>query len=371
MIFFTSDTHFGSEDTLIRENRPFKNYKEFDKYVLKLWNKQTKKEDTIFHLGDFLNFNSKDENSWKQTLSYVKYLKANIILIIGNNEQRVIDNHFNGDFNSFKNFCIKLGFKDVQIDCEIELNGQKFYLNHYPRNHKNNCINLFGHTHRTTGLWKPYGLNVGCDLNHFFLYSENEIFRILTLKDKWWDKDIDNLDNVKERKQLLKYRDYFLAENINNFDFIGFYPREFFCFDNFSAFKIKYEGVVFSTVEHAYQAYKFKETSQEVFNEIVESYSSDEAKRIADRNKDKVCSNWNEIKVGLMESFLRAKLNQNPYVKEKLIQSKNYILCEDSDKDSFWGIGPKRDGQNELGKLWMKLRAELQKINDNEDVKIL
>lgn len=27
MIFFTSDTHFGSEDTLIRENRPFRNSK--------------------------------------------------------------------------------------------------------------------------------------------------------------------------------------------------------------------------------------------------------------------------------------------------------------------------------------------------------
>ena len=366
MFFFTSDTHFGSDDTLIRENRPFKSYREFDKYVLNLWNGQTNNEDVIFHLGDFLNYNSKDKDSWKQTLSYVKELKASLILIIGNNEQRVIENHFNGSFVLFKEFCIGLGFKDVKIDCEIDLNGQIFYLNHYPRNHKNNLLNLFGHTHRATGLWKSYGLNVGCDLNHFFLYSENEIFRLLTQKDRYWDNDIDNLDNIKNRKPLLKYRDYFLAENINNFEFIGFYPREFYCFDNFSAFKVKYDGILFSTVEHAYQAYKFKETAPEIFNEIVESYSPDEAKKIADRNKDKIVSNWDEIKVDLMENLLRTKLSQNPYVKEKLLQSKSYILCEDSNKDSFWGIGPKRDGQNQLGKLWMKLRTELQKTIDDE-----
>lgn len=365
MYFFTSDTHFGSEDTLVRENRPFKNHKEFDKYVISLWNKQANKKDIIYHLGDFLNYNSKDELSWEKSLTYVKKIKAKVILIIGGNEQRVIDKHFNGNFESFRKFCIKLGFYDVKIDCELKIAKQKFYLNHHPRNHKKDYINLFGHTHRTTGLWKPYGLNVGCDLNHFFLYSEDEIFRILTLKNKWWDNDVDNLDNVRERKQLLKYRDYFLADNINNFEFIGFYPREFFCFDNFSAFKVKYEGVLFSTVEHAYQAYKFKDTAPDVFNEIVESYSSDEAKRIADRNKDKICSNWNEIKVDLMERLLRAKISQNPYVKEKLIQSKNYIICEDSDKDSFWGIGAKRDGQNQLGKLWMKLRSELLE-NTNE-----
>ena len=194
MIFFTSDTHFASEDTLIRENRPFKNSNKFDKYVLVLWNKQTKKEDTIYHLGDFLNYNSKDEKSWVKTLSYVKKLKANVILIIGNNEQRVIDKHFKGNFEQFREFCIGLGFKDVKIDDEIVINGNKFYLNHYPRNHKNEYINLFGHTHRTTGLWKPYGLNVGCDLNHFFLYSQDEILRILELKNKWWDNDVDNLE---------------------------------------------------------------------------------------------------------------------------------------------------------------------------------
>ena len=85
---------------------------------------------------------------------------------------------------------------------------------------------------------------------------------------------------------LEKYRDKWLAKNVD--EFIGFYPREFFCFDNFSAFSFIYEGIRFHTVEHAYQAYKFKATAPKLFDEIVNCYSPDEAKRIAHRNEDKV-----------------------------------------------------------------------------------
>jgi len=35
-------------------------------------------------------------------------------------------------------------------------------------------------------------------------------------------------------------------------------------------------------------------------------------------------------------------------------------LIEDSWWDSFWGWGADQRGQNMLGKLWMKLRAELR-----------
>ena len=58
---------------------------------------------------------------------------------------------------------------------------------------------------------------------------------------------------------------------------------------------------------------------------------------------------------------MRLKVEQNPYVKQKLMQTKNYIICEDSPKDAFWGIGPNRDGRNELDKIYMKIREELFK----------
>ena len=157
---------------------------------------------------------------------------------------------------------------------------------------------------------------------------------------------------------LEQYRDVWLSEKFS--EFIGFYPREFFCFDNFSSFGLTYNDKYYQTVEHAYQSLKFKDTAPEIEKQIIECFSAHEAQKIAYANKDKQAKNWDKIKVNLMEKLLRAKLDQNPYVKQKLLQTQNYTICEDSPKDSFWGIGPNRDGRNELGKLWMKLRNELK-----------
>lgn len=55
-IFFTSDTHFGTNKALARENRPFRNWKVFYRKTIKQWNKQAKKDDLIYHLGDFIDY---------------------------------------------------------------------------------------------------------------------------------------------------------------------------------------------------------------------------------------------------------------------------------------------------------------------------
>lgn len=163
---------------------------------------------------------------------------------------------------------------------------------------------------------------------------------------------------------LEEYRDKWFAQNVDKF--IGFYTREFFCFDNFSAFSFVFEGIRYQTVEHAYQAHKFKFTSKEIFDEIVNATSPGHAKMIARDHVDLVQKNWDDEKVNLMEKFLRAKLEQHPYVRKKLLETKDYLICEDSPEDTFWGIGKDKNGQNELGKLWMKLRSELQDSSATE-----
>lgn len=157
---------------------------------------------------------------------------------------------------------------------------------------------------------------------------------------------------------LTQYRDPWLAEKFG--EFIGFYPREFFVFDNFSSFRVLVDGVLYCTVEHAYQAIKFLQTAPEIAQQITDCYSAHDAQKIAYANKDKQRKDWDDVKLDIMEKLLRLKLEQNPYVKKKLLETGNLIICEDSPKDSFWGIGANRDGRNELGKLWMKLRSELQ-----------
>lgn len=191
MNYFTADQHFLSDLTLLRENRPFKNSIEFKDSILKLWNSQVNKDDTIYCLDDWLNYNKDDTTSWESSIKLPTQLKCPVVLIIGNNEERVIFNKFNNSFHNFKAYAIYSGFKDVFQEKYLTMRFKNFYLNHYPRNHKDNYINLFGHTHRWTGLYKPYGLNVGCDLNHFQLFSETEIFRLLQEKENYCDNDVN------------------------------------------------------------------------------------------------------------------------------------------------------------------------------------
>ena len=158
--------------------------------------------------------------------------------------------------------------------------------------------------------------------------------------------------------ELEQYRDRWLREKMD--EVIGFYPREFYPFDNFSSFKVEWNGYLFASVEEAYQAASFMGSDEELVEKIKKSHSADEAQRIAYANRDKRREDWDDVKVSIMEELLRLKIEQNPYVKKKLLQTEDYMIVEDSPKDDFWGWGPNRNGQNNLGKLWMKLREELK-----------
>ena len=158
--------------------------------------------------------------------------------------------------------------------------------------------------------------------------------------------------------ELEQYRDRWLREKMD--EVIGFYPREFYPFDNFSSFKVEWNGYLFSSVEEAYQAASFMGSDEELVEKIKKSHSADEAQRIAYANRDKRREDWDDVKISIMEELLRLKIEQNPYVKKKLLQTGDYMIVEDSPKDDFWCWGPNRNGQNNLGKLWMKLREELK-----------
>lgn len=141
-------------------------------------------------------------------------------------------------------------------------------------------------------------------------------------------------------------------------DKVLFYEGKWYFFSNFSSFMVKWRGVDWATSEHAYQAAKFYD--QHVIEEIKKARSAHDAKKIAHANDDKKISNWYEIKLGIMEDIIRAKLEQHSYIHSQLLATGNMEIVEDSPKDSFWGRGSDWAGKNHLGKIWMKLRAELQ-----------
>ncbi len=53
-------------------------------------------------------------------------------------------------------------------------------------------------------MYKPYGINVGVDLNNYNIYSESDIIRLIKQKQNFWDKD-PNICDLKEYKdQIIK-----------------------------------------------------------------------------------------------------------------------------------------------------------------------
>ena len=157
--------------------------------------------------------------------------------------------------------------------------------------------------------------------------------------------------------RLEQYRDLWLSEKYD--EVIGFYPREFYPLDNFSSFKVEVDGYLYASLEEAFQSMLFLPDYPEISDKIKNSHSAHEAQKIMHENKDKVKYS-NDEKVEIMERLLRLKVEQNPYVKKKLLETKDYLIVEDSPKDDYWGWGISRDGENKLGKLWMKIRDEIK-----------
>jgi ribA/ribD-fused uncharacterized protein len=91
-----------------------------------------------------------------------------------------------------------------------------------------------------------------------------------------------------------------------------------------------------------------------------EARSAHDAYTIAKAKGDKAPGKWDEIKLDIMYEICKLKMIQNSYVLEKLSLSGDLDMVEDSPKDAFWSWGPNRDGRNELGKIWMKLRNEIR-----------
>lgn len=140
---------------------------------------------------------------------------------------------------------------------------------------------------------------------------------------------------------------------------VFFYEQEFYVLSNFSAFALEWKGQRFDTSEAAYHWEKFPHLPELQWM-IRRAPSAHEAFRIAQGARKQYMAGWNDIKFQVMEDILSAKVSQHPYVLKKLLETGDRDLIEDSWRDDVWGWGPNKDGQNMLGKLWMKIRSDYQ-----------
>ena len=142
----------------------------------------------------------------------------------------------------------------------------------------------------------------------------------------------------------------------------GFFG-EYRFLSNFYEAPITYEGITYRNNEAAFQAQKCLTDEEKLeFATLEPSKAKSLGRRVSLR------SDWEKVKVGIMEEIVRAKFLQNDELANQLLSTGDRILEEgNSWNDTFWGVSIKtRKGENNLGRILMKIRDEIKESNNDE-----
>ncbi len=86
MKYYIADTHFGHENVLAFDNRPFSDVEEMDREMIHIWNRTVGAEDEVYIVGDFA-YHNKRPAEW-----YLARLHGRKYLVIGNHDNKLLNN---------------------------------------------------------------------------------------------------------------------------------------------------------------------------------------------------------------------------------------------------------------------------------------
>jgi len=147
---------------------------------------------------------------------------------------------------------------------------------------------------------------------------------------------------------------------------IDSFRGDFAFLSNFYYCPVELDGIIYPTVENAYQAAK---THDPIKRKAFENITPSEAKHLG--LELDILPNWDKIRRSIMEKLLKQKFNVEKF-KQKLLATDNAKLVEGNWwHDNYWGICKcdkckiayvnKKD-KNQLGLLLMEIRNSLQPI---------
>ncbi|HEY6062566.1 MAG TPA: NADAR family protein [Chitinophagaceae bacterium] len=140
---------------------------------------------------------------------------------------------------------------------------------------------------------------------------------------------------------------------------INEFQGEYRFLSNFWPCYLMYQNLLYPTAEHAYQAAKVE--SPDVKTSIKNCATPAEAKDFFETYKIKPDPGWTIAKKLLvMEEILMIKFGgKDPFLTRALLATGDANLVEgNSWNDTFWGVC-NNSGENNLGRLLMKVREEL------------
>ena len=159
-IFFTSDTHFNHQ-YMLNTRKQFTSLEEMNEQLIANWNSRVKRNDLVYHLGDFAL------GSVAEAVTISNRLNGQIYLVRGNHD-RVAENKLCR--NRF------VWIKDLH---RVKIDGQKIYLLHYAMRTWN-CMHhgswhLHGHSHGSLPELDVKSFDVGVDCWNLFPVSYEEV----------------------------------------------------------------------------------------------------------------------------------------------------------------------------------------------------
>lgn len=156
-------------------------------------------------------------------------------------------------------------------------------------------------------------------------------------------------------KILHKLKTFIEIKNVVQMDKIEQFIGDFRFLSNFFPVEVEYDGHVYKSVEHAYQAAKTLDDN--IRKTIREAETASKAKKIG--KNITLREDWNDVKIDIMESLLREKFSKQLF-KQLLKNTGDAELIEGNTwGDDFWGVY-NNYGHNHLGKLLMKIRNEFK-----------
>jgi len=138
----------------------------------------------------------------------------------------------------------------------------------------------------------------------------------------------------------------------------GFFG-DFRWLSNFYTTPVYYDGLLYKSSENAYQAAKLLPH----YRVELQTVSASTAKRLwksfgEDSLYDDTPDAWDDRKYDVMSVILFDKFYRNVLLREKLLETDDKFLEETNWwKDVYWGVDAKLGGENNLGKILMKIRT--------------
>lgn len=131
---------------------------------------------------------------------------------------------------------------------------------------------------------------------------------------------------------------------------------------NFYPVSIKFEGMTYSSVEHAFQAAKSHDPAYRA--QVAAAVTPAGAKRLG--HGTRLRQDWMQVRLQVMEDLVLQKFAEYLDLMDALLKTNDAVLIEGSIYgDVFWGATRDANGelvgQNNLGKILMKIREEITK----------